>query len=340
MLDEHYGPVEQGVSDPVLEREAIGAIVPQVRSGAWRLRSCRVTHVRKQRRKRIVYYQLCYEDAAGSEPQIAELVAKVYGSDRGAKANGVLRSLWEVGFRPPSSYQVSEPFGYSSELGTLLQGRAAGQTWAEFLDGDAVALATASTEAARWLIQLQETTVHGDAMGWERDVASVRRQAEELTATFPAHAARLDHLASRLTERLRAPEVPLVAAHGDYHPKNVFLAPDHVTVIDFDTFGRREAAFDVGYAIGQLLIISYLRLGGFAPGARAALAFWHHYGARGAAPWSRVAPHMARTFLQSLHYELCTLRNGRVDLLALWADRIEEGLEATDPAPLERVQRV
>jgi aminoglycoside phosphotransferase (APT) family kinase protein len=109
---------------------------------------------------------------------------------------------------------------------------------------------------------------------------------------------------------------------------NIFLTPTLTTVIDFDTFALREPAFDVGYAIGQLLIMSYFQTGAFARGAEAAVAFWNYYQTSGRAAWDRVAVQIARTFLQSLHYELYTLRNNRLELLDLWTNLMETWLDS------------
>src|SRR5207244_10729474 len=35
--------------------------------------------------------------------------------------------------------------------------------------------------------------------------------------------------------------------HGDYHPRNIIVAPDLTTVIDFEEARMGDRAFDVGY---------------------------------------------------------------------------------------------
>jgi aminoglycoside phosphotransferase (APT) family kinase protein len=176
----------------------------------------------------------------------------------------------------------------------------------------------------------------------DHDVAGWRRVATELASSFPHHAPRLEALAARLLPPLGSWDGPLVPSHGDYHPENVFLAPGFTTAIDHDHLGRREAAFDVGYAIAQLLIMSYFRTGRFSAGAHAARAFWRRYAHTGRAIWPRVRVHVARTFLQSLHYELCVLlRNpdNCVEVLDLWPDLVEQWLESDGPTTLEDLVR-
>jgi len=325
--------------DSTRASEILNETVPEFRSGVWRLLSYEMMEVRKQRKKRIVFGRILYRDEMDNLTRTDEIVAKIYGSDRGQKALGTLELLWKAGFRPPAAYRVSWPYGYSPKHGTLFQGRAPGATWDTFLHEDQEIQDKASAQAASWLIQLQSSPASAEVEGWEGDVDSIRRFVQELRSAFPQHATRLEPIAGRLARILRVEGTPLVPSHGDYHPKNIFLAPEATTVIDFDTFGRREAAFDVGYTIGQLLIMSYFRTGDFSPGASMALAFWRHYEDDGRAPWPRVARQVTRTFLQSLHYELCTLRNGRVELLDLWAGLMEKWLDSEGPETLEDLVR-
>ena len=162
------------------------------------------------------------------------------------------------------------------------------------------------------------------------DGSEVKRFAAELEAAHPESRPRFHDLAAVLAGRLAGEGGDAVASHGDYHPKNIFVAPMVTTVIDFDTFAQRRPAYDVGYAIGQLLIMSYFRTASFGAGVSAAQAFWARYREEGGpANWSDVSTHVCRTLMQSLHYELCTLRNGRIGLLELWP-RLAQSLLSSD----------
>ncbi len=198
-------------------------------------------------------------------------------------------------------------------------------------------LASASARAATWLIRFQRTALDGDVQRVELEAATARRAGAELLAAFPDRLSRETPLFERVAERLQAANGPLVPSHGGYHPENVLLSRRATTVIDFDKFALREAAHDVGYAIGRLLLLSYLASGRLGPGARAATAFWHAYAEGGAAPWSRVAVQAARFLLQSLHFDLCVLRNGRGDLLELWPLVMRRLLAGEGPAALARM---
>ncbi len=61
-------------------------------------------------------------------------------------------------------------------------------------------------------------------------------------------------------------------------------------------------------------------------------------GGRNRPPY-RVGTHVARTFLQSLHYELVILNNGRVDLIEPWTEQMERWLQGEGPETLEDLIR-
>jgi len=324
--------VAHGHSSAVLSQA-----IPELRSGAWRLRSWRITQVLEHPPNRIVFGTLSYQTRGESRARRREIVAKVYGTDTGPRALAALWQLWTAGFRPPARYRVTQPFGYAADHNILFQARAPGVLWADFLRGDGPSLSVASAQAAAWLIQLQRGAAASEAGSWRDDDATDQRAARELLAAFTQHASGLRPVTETLLGLLHPRGAALVPSHGGYHPMNIFTTRRLTTAIDFDKFGRREAAYDVGYAIGRLLMISYFDLGAFAPGAHAALAFWRRYESEGQAPWSRVAVQVARFLLQSLHFELCALGKDRLDLLALWTTLMEEWLASQGPSTLERL---
>ena len=332
----------RALADADRGREVLRQTIPEFHSGAWRLVSYELTGVWKTLGKYVVVCRISYRNGTSPHTLSADIAAKLYRRDHGARGLRALRWLWEAGFRPPARYRVPRPFGYSPERRALLQAFAPGTPWADFLWSDPRGLSQVSARAADWLLRLQQTALQAEAEGPEHDAARVQRYARKLAARFPRCAQALAALAERLIPSLQSQDLPLVPSHGDYHPGNVLLTSKSTTVIDHDHFGLREAAFDAGYAIGQLLIMSYFRTGDFAMGARAASGFWRRYALEGKATWRRVAIHVARTFLQSLHYELCVLlknRDNRVELLDLWPRFSEQWLESNGPATLENLVR-
>lgn len=270
----------------------------------------------------------------------AEMVLKQYADDRGAWTRRWLQRLAAAGLAPPAQFTVALERGWSGAHRTLVTDLAAGHSWTQWLlasarDRDAAALA-----AAHWLVRLQSLPMAlADRTGY-RAGAELRRHARRLGELYPDHSRRLCAIASaaygRLYDHSTAPP-HLVASHGDLHPQNLFLStgePLAVTAIDLDTAGLRRPAYDVGYALAQMLVISWMRTGSFCAGAGAGLTFWRRWTDWNGADAEAVPAEITRALLQSLHFELVTYGNGRTDLLDRWLGVAEAVLASGVPATL------
>ena len=332
----------EALSNATSARAILNDAVPEFQAGLWRLLRYEVSEARQKFGRSIIFCRISYEN--GGRIQDADLAVKLYGRAGGEEALRGLRAMREAGFAPPSGHRVPRPFGYSPEHTALLQERVSGTSWTTALReaGGEEAFGASSARAAEWLLRLQGSRVSFGEAGGAAVVGRVEGQVRELVREVSRHderrARRLERAAGRLIGVL-GEAAPLVPSHGDYHPENVLLDGAVTSVIDLDDLGRREAAYDVGYAIGQLLVMSRFRMGGLGPGAAAALSFWGRYEDEGEARWPRVAAQAARTFLQSLHYELCVLHNGRLDLLDAWTELTEAFLQSEGPETLEDLIR-
>jgi hypothetical protein len=324
---------------PGLLREGI----PGFRSGLWALISWDEKETRVHRGRRFVFGTMRYRDEKGTTATIG-VVVKTYRRDPGTRSIRAMEQLWDRGFHAPSFFRVPRPLGRVPESNVLILEWVLGTPWNEVVKSGAGEDAGLSAGAAGWLVRLHSGPVVGvteQKPGNAPPTAPPRpasRLAGELLRKFPGWAPLLEPVFGRLLERLPEAGGP-VPSHGDFHPDNVFISPGAVTAIDFDNFGSREAGYDVGYAIGQLLIMSRLRSGDFRTGARAAADFWRRYEDGGVATPDRVGVHVARTFVQSLHYELVTFDNGRVDLIEPWTDQIDLWLRSEGPETLESLIR-
>lgn len=325
---------------PLLSGSAISGLlttrVPEFASGAIAIDSCTLRWTRKKMRKRISEYELRCCGAA-PEPTSLFIIAKQYAEDRGGHAYLAMRWLETQGLGPASPLRVARPIFYDAAQCLLLQERAEGGEVANALHGDEATLRRHSQRAAEWLAQLHG----GDGNGFKRSrasaVRSVHSRQRRLARAYPEMKPRLEPACEKIVARLRdSGRLPLVPTHGDYHPKNIFTGGDEVTVIDLDHFAQREAAADVGYFVGQMAIMARLRGGSFQAAAPAITAFLAEYRLRAAeeAPWERIATHVSRTFIQSLHYELCVLRNGRTELIDEWLGQAEAWLDSSSPGDI------
>jgi hypothetical protein len=329
---------EEKFSGFEVTQKRLARIIPEVRSGQWILNSINVLDVQKHSQRQILTCQLSYTEIPARRQHSISLVCKVdrKNSRQSEQAYNVLKCLWEAGFQPPSEFCVPRPFACCPEQGILLQSQAPGIMWADFLHAGGIRLERASGLVADWLAQLQISGVKASLREAEDYSALTLRNASRLKALFPGYAGRIEKIEARLLRDLPAPRLALVPSHGDFHPKNVFLELPRVTVIDFDTFGAREAAYDVGYGIALLYIMSFFRTGSFGAGERAGAAFWEAYRLSGKATWPRVVLQVARALLDNLHYTFYLMKNSRVELLPLWLDLVEAWLAASSPVVFEK----
>lgn len=268
-----------------------------------------------------------------------ELVLKQYSDDRGAWTRRWLQRLADAGFAPPARFAVTPPQGWSGTHRTLVTDLAAGRAWTDWLLAPVADRDAAAVAAADWVTGLQSLSVAlPDRTGY-RASEELCRESGRLAERYPGRAVRLRRVADSVHHRLyrdlhqRAPD--LVASHGDLHPENLYLAAGGqptVTAIDVDTAGLRRPSYDVGYALAQLLIFSWMRTGSFSTGAGAGLAFWRRWTADNGTDADAVPAEVARALVQSLHHELITYRTGRVDLLDRWLDVAEAVLASGVPA--------
>jgi len=284
-----------------------------------------------------------------------EVVLKTYRDDRGATTLRLLSRVSSAGLARPGRDAVTRGLGWSEEHRALVTERAPGVPWRAMLHAPGPWRTAGSAAVGRWLATLQSSDADLPVRVNFRDMADMARQAEALGTLLPDQA---DQIAELSAAAARVDDLPaaLVPSHGDLHPNNIHLlwtsrtsgpAPGSptVTALDLDTVGLRRPAYDAGYALAQLLVMSWLRRESLVPGATAGRAFWRR--------WSRSTPaagdldavpaQFARALVQSLHYELAVLRNGRADLARAWCllaeialrDGMEDLLERLLTAPSE-----
>jgi aminoglycoside phosphotransferase (APT) family kinase protein len=158
------------------------------------------------------------------------LIGRVAVSEKSKHAYNILRLLRDAGMQPPSPYCVVEPVAILPERNLLLQEKAGGQQLREKIKAG-TATDRDAERAAEWLLTLQSLPLPGLPPGSPGDFERVRK---ELPDALPSSARRILRITNFLSERLAA-SVPLVPSHGDYHPMNIYIDDDRVTVIDVDT---------------------------------------------------------------------------------------------------------
>lgn len=183
------------------------------------------------------------------------------------------------------------------------------------------------------MLQLHESDIPSLHRANRRVItARAQRFAVELVPRFPTLAARLYSLSHSIAQALLQPG-PLKPSHGDFHARNIFLTRDFSTGIDFDNLALREAAFDVGYAVGYLLMRSWYQTDSHDTGARVADAFLQRYLSRGKLAAARVRLHIGRSIFQSVHFSY-VMHNPRMKEIEPWLDLVEQFIEGGGGIPI------
>ena len=331
--------------DPTRLSALVEAITPELQTGRWAPQSFSILETRRHHEKVFLFCQLVYRDEEAHRRVKADLVVKCYGKKKGADSScAALQYLTQAGFGANSQYRVPHLYGYLQEQGYLVQARTAGISWFEWLERAPARAARLASPAAEWLLLLQQIPIPAWVPSQRLSEAPYRCMVapgallQDLTEAFPIYTSRLKRIGEQLPAwRPQMQLSPGVLAHGDFHPKNILFAPSQTTVIDFDTFGVHEPAFDVGYCIGQLLSMAYMHCDTFAPGAAAASSFWRRYAREGLATWRRVSLATACTLIQILHYTLHASSGACARLLLPWLDLIEQYIVCDDPEILQRL---
>lgn len=324
--------------------ELLDAAVPELALGLWSLQEVQPLSTVPHGGQRLTSCVARWTDHRDGRTTTAHLVVKEDRKRVPRWADHVARLLVEGGLGAAARSRVARPYGACAP-GALVTERVFGPSvrGAMVTAPDADAAARLGERLAGWLLDLQRAPVDlppsdrrglGDALPQLVEVAST-------VADRPAAVRTLRRLAWTLQDAATSSvEQAGTASHGDLHPGNVFLDGDDTVAIDWDTAARREPAYDVGYALTQL-VVSPLGAGvPLAHGVAAACRFWEAYvdGGGTAAP-ARVAVQAARALVQSLHFELVTYGNGREDVLDLWP-RAALAVLADGPSGLAALQGV
>jgi hypothetical protein len=307
-------------------RDSVAAAIrciPAVASGRWKVLGFRTTRVLPRIGKRVSILSVTFLDEGSGVVFDDEIVVKHYDGEEARAGHHAVVTLWNAGFRPRSSYRVPRPYGLNATGRHVVEEFVRGPSLMHVVQSGTGA-ATAGVAAMEWLLQLQSTELavkEGTPDRLFRD--SLDDGLEQL-----------EPLVTSLRAALDASPDPFVPSHGDFHLKNLLSYGESTVSIDVDKLGTREASFDVGDAIGQLLVMSHFGYGTLSCGVVAADAMWSRYKQGGVATAERTALHTARSILRSLAYKYRLARGAGEPppVLDPWLRLASHCLEVRDPA--------
>jgi len=303
--------------------ELLGRAVPQVATGLWALEEVQPLLTVPRGSQRFTACVVRWHDHTTGTATTAQLVVKEDRKRVPRWADKAARVLQAAGLGDAAHYRVAHPYGVTAP-GALVSERAPGLSLAALLHAapDTTAAALLGQELAGWVLALQGcgAVLPGSD---RRGLADAAPQLVQVAAVAgPAAGRELAILVRDLAAIDRAhPAGPLLPCHGDLHPANVFRSDTGLVAIDLDTVAAREPAYDVGYAVAQLVVSSLLGGVPLEVARAAAVSLWDAYVAAGApADDERVAVQATRAVIQSMHFELVTYATGRPGLRAAWTD--------------------
>lgn len=254
---------------------------------------------------------------AGSWPK--SFVAKWHEPEKGPPMFSLLRALWSAGFSDHDALRIARPWHYITEQHILLQAEAQGvPLYLQLCSANEPRAESRKRMAAvqfagRWLARLHACErLAIEAKGWQtydhvalrsallQQHVALREVRDVAVAALDRIARSIDDASSRLNLRTAVP------THGDFHPKNIYVARDHMTGIDFDRFAFSAPERDLGYFMVQSMTMSYARDRTFETTKIWNAEFLRAYQAEGLKlSTSALAAFMGLAFLEVLNYRLC-----------------------------------
>jgi Phosphotransferase enzyme family len=325
------------LTSPDIMKGLFQTTLAQIHPDGLILVQCRPKVLRKRLGSRqVIIYRLILLNETGAKTRPVELVGKRYADGaEGEKAFCLMQQLWESGFGEGSRLKIPKPLCYLPDFKLLIQERAPGALLPKYLGrGDDAALVR-TRMVARWLAKLHQLETFPEGIdSYADDETSVHNFAYQLGERHPHLASRLEELASTICARIACSEgLALTMVHGDFHPENIFVTQDRVTVIDFDNFCRSDPARDLGYIIAQMRAMMYFSTGLLEAADREIRALLHVYLAATTSQDmrtlpARIATFAARTCLANMYYISCVLKNECMEVLSVLLMEMERFMKA------------
>jgi hypothetical protein len=228
----------------------------------------------------------------------------------------LMKRVWDAGMRPPSPYQIAEPVAWLPERSLLIISKAPGHPLMQLVRERNGRAMEGMEQAGAWLHAMQSLRVELPA--GSNLTAILERCDRELKNP------RVTPVVEMIRDEIESTNGG-VAAHGDFHPVNVYTSPQGPLVaIDLDTLSRREPAFDVANFFSQLAIMGHHAFGNFEETAELRNRFLT---CAPPVPEDRLRLHVAFALIRSLHYDLCILKVRKRDHVESFLRAAEHGLD-------------
>ena len=327
-------PILHGLTEAEFVRDILSS--EAFDQGSQQLEGFETRILKRHLRKVIIDYTLRFKDSTRNYIGLYR-----ESDERLGHTFSVMKILRSNGFGEDSRLRVPSPILYMPALSFLMMEQAEGDPLREILqrgsDPDPYVKG-----AARWLARLHSCNAAVDgASSRDDEIANSHRYARAASWLLPTLKSVIRSISNQLIDAQRTLQ-PCTGKpiHGDYHPRNIIVAPDLTTVIDFEEARMGDPAFDVGYFTAQTKMTHGLS----GSTVQAVETFIQEYQENQANMEPdlvhRVAVFEAQTYLQRIYhtYYLLALRPD-FDLISEWLNECQGCLRRAQSSRLETGRR-
>ena len=351
---EHTDQILQ-VTSPHFMRRFLNSNLPAMQMQWFEVAACRVRMLKPHHDKLTIEYNLQCHNGKKGNVFVHDLVGTWRRDSRNSDMNNLYNQLWQDGFCKPHGLNIPQPLGYWNKLHLRLREKACGKLlkdWINYTDADWTA---PMRRVGAWLAKLHNSNIKvSRRFNIENETRILHGWLEDLMDSdclWIAHEKqRIAEVMEELISRTGKIELNNVClTHGDFHPENIFVRGNSITVIDFEQSTIGDPASDLGYLLGEMDVQSdryWNRRGRLSPLdiERTAEAMLDEYfNKRPSEALEMIPLYCARTYLKHLIHTarmkgseaevdmrlgiVCTVRNGLIVRGREYATR-EQALEA------------
>jgi aminoglycoside phosphotransferase (APT) family kinase protein len=204
-----------------------------------------------------VHYEILSEMRKTGVPEVRRLVGKMHVYKSPARLFATAWALWRAA---KGRIPLAPPVGCVPSLNLTLQEEVRGQRLTDL--AGARTFVKPVRKAARAIAQFHQLSLPMVVKRTPRDEAEVvHRWAAVVEAIRPDLASRIRRLRQQLASQLEARVQVIRPVHADFHPANVLVDGDEITLIDLDEMAYGDPLVDVGRFMASLRVSSLHRFG-------------------------------------------------------------------------------
>lgn len=335
------------VTDPHFMRRFLNNNLPAAQQEWLQVRACQVRLLRPHHNKLTLEYNLRFNPARSQSCFDHTVIGTWRQDELNVQINELLNALWRTGFsQPHSSLTIARPLGYWSRLHLRLREKVTGKLLKEWIYNPEANWVKPMSRVADWIAKLHNSHVKvARQFNAGEELKALRGWMEDLLACDQAWIAHEKERIEMLMKELiclqgNRKSGAVCLTHGDFHPENIFVRGDSITVIDFEHSSMGEPAVDLGFFLSEIDVQSdryWTKRGGRNPLDMERLAgvlLEEYFRKRAAQEALDAVPlYRARTYLKHLVHTVRMKGTDSPQNVTLWLDKTAACLKSYRPLP-------